>query len=424
MHRTSGGRYYTRVGSTKRDLTPMELARLFQQRGREYVFDEEPVHRRRHGGPQPQSTRGVLRKRSPTIPWLDLLRNTRVTFPGRGWRGPPDCGWVARLRDGADRAPGIGVHRSRLLRRHPPLPPTIWSTRSGSPAPSPTRSTLGSPSSPGSCSRRWEKEARATGTAPAYDLDVVDEAIVNAVAHRDYAIAGSKIRLFLFADRLELYSPGKLPNTITLDDMPYRTFTRNQILVSFLLRLRSKRTGQVFLESRGEGVRKILEDGEAHSGRRPEYELFGDELRLTHVGQARPAGNRLTPEERTSDPRLCDSAIPLRHRYAIGYRDVMETMLGSVIRQARKRAGLTRSELSKRAGTSRSAITRYEAGHATPMLETARRLVETCGFDLRIELSDTSPQREAATDAALARSVEDRLRTNDSFTALAAQLRR
>ena len=119
------------------------------------------------------------------------------------------------------------------------------------------------------------------GTVSAYDLGVIDEAIVNAVAHRDYAITGSKIRLFLFADRLEMYSPGKLPNTITLDDMPYRTFTRNQLLVSFLSRLRSKRTGQVFLESRGEGVRKILEDGEAHSGCRPEYELFGDELRLT-----------------------------------------------------------------------------------------------------------------------------------------------
>ena len=96
------------------------------------------------------------------------------------------------------------------------------------------------------------------GTVPAYDLDVVDEAIVNAVAHRDYAIAGSKIRLFLFADRLELYSTGKLPNTITLDDMPYRTFTRNQLLVSFLSRLRSKRTGQVFLESRGDELRLTL----------------------------------------------------------------------------------------------------------------------------------------------------------------------
>lgn len=102
----------------------------------------------------------------------------------------------------------------------------------------------------------------------------------------------------------------------------------------------------------------------------------------------------------------------------------METMLGSAILQARKRAGLTRPELSKRAGMSLSAITRYEAGHANPMLETARRLVEACGFGLRVEVVDASPQRQAAMDAARARSVEDRLRTNDSFTALAAQLRR
>ena len=119
------------------------------------------------------------------------------------------------------------------------------------------------------------------GDAVPHDLDIVDEAIVNAVAHRGYAISGTRIRPFLFADRLELHSPGKLPDTLTLDDMPYRTFTRNQLLVGFLPRVRSERLGQVFLESRGEGVRRILEDREAHSGRWPEYELFGDELRLT-----------------------------------------------------------------------------------------------------------------------------------------------
>lgn len=86
----------------------------------------------------------------------------------------------------------------------------------------------------------------------------------------------------------QLYSPGRLPNTITLQDMPYRTFTRNQLLVSFLSRIRSKRSGEVFLESRGEGVRKILEDGEAHAGRRPEYELFGDEPRLTLWAKGEP----------------------------------------------------------------------------------------------------------------------------------------
>ena len=72
--------------------------------------------------------------------------------------------------------------------------------------------------------------------------------------------------------------------------MPYRTFTRNQLLVSFLSKMRSKRTGRVFLESRGEGVRRILEGGEAHSGSRPVYELFGNELRLTVWGRGEPEG--------------------------------------------------------------------------------------------------------------------------------------
>ena len=117
-------------------------------------------------------------------------------------------------------------------------------------------------------------------TIPQYDLGAVHEAIVNAIAHRDYSIAGSKTRLFLFADRLELYSPGTLPNTLTIETMPFRVFTRNQLLVSFLSRLKSRRTSRAFLESHGEGVRRILQASEAHAGRRPVYELFGEELRL------------------------------------------------------------------------------------------------------------------------------------------------
>ena len=278
VHRTSGGRYYTRVGSTKRDLTPMELARLFQQRGREYVFDEQPVL----AATVEDFNRNRLVAffgRSPAIPWLDLLRNTRVTFRGEdGFDRPTVAGLLAFATEpteflasgsieaacysGTRLSSGDLVHAERLAG---PVSDQIdagiaFVARFMQPLPA---------------------RDPSTGAVPAYDLDVVDEAIVNAVAHRDYAIAGSKIRLFLFADRLELYSPGKLPNTITIEDMPYRTFTRNQLLVSFLSRLRSRRTGQVFLESRGEGVRKILEDGEAHSGRRPRYELFGDEIRLT-----------------------------------------------------------------------------------------------------------------------------------------------
>jgi len=63
--------------------------------------------------------------------------------------------------------------------------------------------------------------------------------------------------------------------------MAFRVFTRNQLLVRFLSQMRSRRTGRAFLESRGEGVRQILQTGERLSGRRPEYQLFGEELRLT-----------------------------------------------------------------------------------------------------------------------------------------------
>ena len=97
--------------------------------------------------------------------------------------------------------------------------------------------------------------------------------------------------------------------------------------------------------------------------------------------------------------------------------------LGALIREARERAGLTRAELAKRSRMSPSAVARYETGQSSPRIETARRCFDACGFELRVEPGHVSPQRRAAADAAFARSVEDRLRTNDAFTALAAQLR-
>ena len=97
-------------------------------------------------------------------------------------------------------------------------------------------------------------------------------------------------------------------------------------------------------------------------------------------------------------------------------------MLGLLIREARERAGLTRTELARRARVSPRALASYEAGEAGPRMETARRRIEACGFELRMELAPTSPQRSAAA-AALARSVEDRLRTNHAFTRLAVELR-
>lgn len=123
---------------------------------------------------------------------------------------------------------------------------------------------------------------------PQYDMTAVFEAVVNAVAHRDYSMHGSRIRLHVFADRIELYSPGALVNTLTVGDLAYRQASRNETLASLLARcpvpsgiagLQTSRS--TLMDRRGEGVPIILQRSLQLSGKRPEYRMFGDELRLT-----------------------------------------------------------------------------------------------------------------------------------------------
>lgn len=62
-------------------------------------------------------------------------------------------------------------------------------------------------------------------------------------------------------------------------------------------------------------------------------------------------------------------------------------LLGNdLVREARKRAGLTQRELAVRAGTTQSAIARLESGRTAPSLERTLALVRACGFDLDVML--------------------------------------
>ena len=122
---------------------------------------------------------------------------------------------------------------------------------------------------------------------PEYSMRAVFEAIVNAVVHRDYSKTVSKIRLFMFSDRLELYSPGALANTVTVDNLRYSQATRNELLARLLSEItladdmRKQVARRYFLERRGEGVGIILNESETLSNKHPVYELFDEELRLT-----------------------------------------------------------------------------------------------------------------------------------------------
>ena len=98
---------------------------------------------------------------------------------------------------------------------------------------------------------------------PQFDMLAVFEALTNAVAHRDYSMYGSKIRLRLFDDRLELFTPGLLMNTMTPESLPFRQAARNEAVTSMLARCRVEREQfashrEYIMEKRGEGVPTIL----------------------------------------------------------------------------------------------------------------------------------------------------------------------
>jgi ATP-dependent DNA helicase RecG len=84
-----------------------------------------------------------------------------------------------------------------------------------------------------------------------YPLEAARELVVNAVAHRDYSISGDEIRLYLFANRLEVTSPGKLPGPVTLDNIRDARFSRNPAIVQVL-------SDMGYIERLGYGVDRVI----------------------------------------------------------------------------------------------------------------------------------------------------------------------
>jgi ATP-dependent DNA helicase RecG len=100
---------------------------------------------------------------------------------------------------------------------------------------------------------------------PVYPAEVLREAVVNALIHRDYLLTSTDIELAIYSDRLEVISPGRLPNGIT----PARMRTgcraaRNQLIKDVM-------RDYGYLEHMGMGVpRKIVVGMKAHNGTDPE----------------------------------------------------------------------------------------------------------------------------------------------------------
>lgn len=114
-----------------------------------------------------------------------------------------------------------------------------------------------------------------------YPDDAVREALLNALIHRDYSIAGTDVELSLYSDRLEVISPGRLPNTITVERMKAGCrFARNELLKETM-------RDYGYVESRGMGIpRRMLKSAIEHG--LPEPELIEEETRFIVRLRKRP----------------------------------------------------------------------------------------------------------------------------------------
>lgn len=90
------------------------------------------------------------------------------------------------------------------------------------------------------------------------------EGIVNALTHRDYSLRGEHIKVTMYDDRLEILSPGKLPNIVDLRNMKYTRYSRNPIVARILSELG-------WVKELNEGVKRIYEEMENFFLKAPEY---------------------------------------------------------------------------------------------------------------------------------------------------------
>lgn len=124
-----------------------------------------------------------------------------------------------------------------------------------------------------------------------YPLAVAREAVVNAVAHRDYSLRGDSIRLLMFSDRMEVYSPGRLPGHVTLDNLLYERFSRNEVIVQVLSDLG-------FIERLGYGIDRMIAAMQEAGLPAPRFEETTAGFRVTLLGHghdlvsASPAAQR------------------------------------------------------------------------------------------------------------------------------------
>jgi ATP-dependent DNA helicase RecG len=254
--------YYIRAGRQSREASPEELSRLQQQRGGfraelrliSGASYEDLDHRRLTDYFQRVRGQGVP-ERDDRQGWVQLLSATEF------------------LVDGAVAYPGVEKDYAAIERAtlRGPLAPLM--TPSGElvepglvdSAVAFVRRNVGVRARLADGVRRVE--------VPGLPTEPVREALVNAVIHRDYLLTHTDVELGLYPDRLEIVSPGRLPNGVTVERMLAGTRAARNELLKDVMR------DYGYLEHMGLGVpRKIVRGMQEFNGSEPEFVLGEESL--------------------------------------------------------------------------------------------------------------------------------------------------
>ena len=284
-----GGRSWIRVGASTRRLTGDEPMRLAQRRaqGRPLWFDEQPVSATGFDTLDTALWRPMLSAEGAADPEVELAKLALLASAESGVECATVAGVLLCTRHPQQWLPNAAITATRYRGRDRTTGQVDSQEITG-----PLQRQIADALT--FVARNMRVAARKTPARidmPQYSEKAIFEAVVNAVVHRDYSIRGSRIRLSMFSDHLEIQSPGALPNSLTLESMALRQATRNGVIASVMGRMgvgdiRGSTHRRFFMERRGDGVPAIIRETRELSGRSPEYRVIDDAQVLLRIPAA------------------------------------------------------------------------------------------------------------------------------------------
>ena len=141
--------------------------------------------------------------------------------------------------------------------------------------------------------------AESTQVPTKYEIpqEVVAEAIVNAVVHRDYT-SNASVQVMLFKDRLEVWNPGTLPPTLTLEKLrePHASVSHNPLIAEPMYLTK-------YIERMGTGIRDMIRRCKNAGLPEPEIRLDGGCFVLTIRRKKSESGAKMRPKMDNSQSR-------------------------------------------------------------------------------------------------------------------------